>query len=62
MKDLRAELAEILDRLKARPVDSNVDSGLQLLKAFLRIRDVAMRAALVDLVESLARNPSARQH
>jgi hypothetical protein len=34
--------------------DSNPKEGLRLIKAFLQIRDAAVRASLIELVETLA--------
>ena len=55
MNDVRIQLAEMLDDLKAIPIDPEVDSALRLVKAFLRIRDETTRAAMVRLAEMLAR-------
>jgi hypothetical protein len=53
MTELRNELADILERMDVTPTDPEVDSGLRLIKAFLRIHDAKKRAALVALAESL---------
>ena len=58
MIELRNELADILDRMDVTPTDPEVDSGLRLIKAFLRIRDAKKRAALVTLAETLTRRLS----
>ena len=55
MNDIRDQLAEMLDGLKAMPIDPDVDSALRLMKAFLRIHDETTRAALVILAETIAR-------
>jgi hypothetical protein len=55
MTELRNELADMLERIDMTPADAEVDSGLRLIKAFLRIRDAKKRAALVTLAETLTR-------
>lgn len=54
MDNIRDQLVEMLDEMKAAPMDPEVDSALRLLKAFLRIHDDTTRVALVRLAENLA--------